>query len=57
MKKIKILSVIVLMITALMVLCIKVEATTGKINAETVNLRKEPNTSSEILKLLNEMIK
>lgn len=53
MKKIKYLAIIILMITILAVLITKVEATTGKVNSETVRLRKEPNTSSTILEQLD----
>ena len=41
------------MITILMLLGTKAEATTGKINSETVRLRKEPNTSSTIVEQLD----
>lgn len=53
MKKLKNLAIILLMITILTILSTKVEATTGKINSETVRLRKEPNTSSTILEQLD----
>ncbi len=51
--KVKKLAILILMITIIMILNIKVEATTGKINSETVRLRKEPNTSSTILEQLD----
>ena len=51
--KIKELAIIILMITILMLLGTKAEATTGKINSETVRLRKEPNTSSTIVEQLD----
>ena len=53
MKKVKELAIMVLMITILMIFSIKVEATTGTINSETVRLRKEPNTNSTILEQLD----
>lgn len=53
MKKVRNLAIIVLMITILMILSIKVEATTGEINSETVRLRKEPNSKSTILDQLD----
>ncbi len=51
--KSKKIAIIILMITTLMLLGIKVEATTGKINSETVRLRKEPNTTSTIIEQLD----
>lgn len=51
--KIKNLAIIILMITILTILSTKAEATTGKINSETVRLRKEPSTSSTILEQLD----
>ena len=42
MKKVKELAIMTLMITIISILSIKVEASTGKINSETVNIRKEP---------------
>ena len=53
MKIIKNLAIIVLMTAFLIILSIKVEATTGKVNSETVRLRKEPNTKSTILEQLD----
>lgn len=53
MKKIKSLAIMILMITALIILSAKVEATTGKINAETVRVRKEASTKSTILTQLD----
>lgn len=53
MKKIKYLAITILMIIILVALGTKVEATTGKVNSETVRLRKEPNTSSTILEQLD----
>lgn len=47
------LAIIVLMITFLIILSIQVEATTGTINAETVNLREEASTNSTILEQLD----
>ena len=38
--KVKELAIIILMIIILVILNVKVEATTGKINSETVRLRK-----------------
>ena len=43
--KVKELAIIILMTIILILLGTKVEATTGKINSETVRLRREPNTS------------
>ena len=51
--KVKELAIMVLMITIMGILSIKVEATTGKINSETVRLWKEPNTNSTILEQLD----
>ena len=51
--KVKELAIIILMITILMLLGTKAEATTGKINSETVRLRKEPNTNSTIVEQLD----
>ena len=51
--KVKELAIIILMMITLMLLGTKVEATTGKINSETVRLRKEPNTSSTIVEQLD----
>ena len=53
MKRVKELAIMILMITIIGMLSIKVEATTGKINSETVRLRKEPNTNSTILEQLD----
>ena len=53
MKKVKEFAIIILMITIMSILSIKVEATTGKINSETVNMRKEPNTDSTIIEQLD----
>ncbi len=47
------LAIIVLMIIFLIILSIHVEATTGTINSETVNLREEANTTSTILEQLD----
>lgn len=47
------LAIIVLTIIVLIILSIHVEATTGTINSETVNLREEPSTSSTILEQLD----
>ena len=52
--KVKEIAIIILMTIMLMLLVTKVEATTGKINSETVRLRKEPNTNSTILEQLNQ---
>lgn len=54
MKKIKILAIIILMITAVIILRTKVEATTGTVNSDTVRVRKEPSTSSTILTQLDQ---
>ena len=53
MKKVKELAIMILMITIISILSIKVEATTGKINSETVNMRKESNTNSTIIEQLD----
>ena len=53
MKKFKEFAIMILMITIMNILSIKVEATTGKINSETVNMRKEPNTDSTIIEQLD----
>ena len=53
MKKVKEFAIMILMITIMGILSIKVEATTGKINSETVNMRKEPNTDSTIIEQLD----
>ncbi|MCI8273907.1 MAG: C40 family peptidase [Clostridia bacterium] len=55
MKKIKKIAILILMITLLTLIIIKIkaEATTGKVNAETVRLRKEPNSKSTILEQLD----
>lgn len=53
MRRVKELAIMTLMITIIGILSIKVEATTGKINSETVRLRKEPNTNSTILEQLD----
>lgn len=47
------LAIIILMIAFLIILSINVEATTGKINSETVNLREQANTNSSILEQLD----
>ena len=54
MKRVKELAIMILMITIIGILSIKVEASTGKINSETVRLRKEPNKNSTILEQLNQ---
>ena len=54
MKKIKILAIIILMITAVIILRTKVEAATGTVNSDTVRVRKEPSTSSTILTQLDQ---
>lgn len=51
--KVKEIAIIILMTIMLMLLVTKVEATTGKINSETVRLRKEPNTNSTIIEQLD----
>ena len=51
--KVKELAIIILMTIILILLGTKVEATTGKINSETVRLRREPNTSSTIIEQLD----
>ncbi len=53
MRKVKEFAIMILMITIMSILSIKVEATTGKINSETVNMRKEPNTDSTIIEQLD----
>ena len=57
MKKVKEFAIMILMITIISILSIKVEATTGKINSETVNMRKEPNTNSTIIEQLDKNCK
>lgn len=54
MKKIKILAIIILMITALIILRTNVEASTGTVNSDTVRVRKEPSTQSTILTQLDQ---
>ena len=51
--KVKELAIIILMIIILVILNVKVEATTGKINSETVRLRKEADTKSTIIEQLD----
>ena len=51
--KLKRLAITILMITILLLLSNKAQATTGKVNAETVNIRKEPSTSATILDQLD----
>lgn len=51
--KIKNFAIIILMTIFLIIFGNKTEATTGKINSETVRLRKEPNTTSTILEQLD----
>lgn len=53
MKKIKSLAIIILMITVIILLRGKAEATTGKVNSETIRLRKEASTKSTILEQLD----
>ena len=53
MKNIKNLAIFILMITTIIILSTKSEATTGKVNSETVRIRKEPNTKSTILDQLD----
>ena len=53
MKKVKEFTIMILMITIISILSVKVEASTGKINSETVNMRKEPNTTSTIIDQLD----
>ena len=57
MKNVKEFTIIILMITIISILSIKVEATTGKINSETVNVRKEPSTNSTIIEQLDKSSK
>ena len=45
--------IILILILSTIVLTNKAEATTGKVTAETLNLRSEPSTSSSIIALLN----
>lgn len=45
--------IILILIISTIVLTNKAEATTGKVTAETLNLRSEPSTSSSIITLLN----
>ena len=54
MKKIKILAIIILMITAVIILRTKVEAASGTVNSDTVRVRKEPSTESTILTQLDQ---
>lgn len=51
--KLKKLAVTILMITILLLLSNRAQATTGKINAETVNIRKDPSTDATILDQLD----
>ena len=51
--KIKKLAIIILTITLFIILGNKVEATTGKINSETVRIRKQPSTESTIIDQLD----
>lgn len=51
--KIKKIAITILMTTFLIIIGNKVEATTGKINSETVRIRKEPNTKSTIIDQLD----
>lgn len=53
MKKIKNLAIFILMITIIMILNTEVEATTGKINSETVRVRSEASTKSSIVTQLD----
>ena len=53
MKKVKEFAIMILMRTIMSIFSIKVEATTGRINSETVNIRKEPNTDSTIIDQLD----
>ena len=52
-EKVKEFAIMILMITIISIFSIKVEATTGRINSETVNIRKEPNTDSTIIDQLD----
>lgn len=52
--KVKELAIFILTITTLMLLGVRVEATTGKINSETVRLRREANSKSTIIEQLDE---
>lgn len=53
MKKIKHLATIILMITIILILNTKAEASTGKVNTETVRIRKEATTKSTIVTQLD----
>ena len=53
MERIKSLAIIILMTTIIMILSIKVEATEGIINSETVRVRSEATTKSNILAQLD----
>ena len=53
MKKIKNLAIILLMTTIIMILNVKVEAKTGIINVDTVRLRAEASTDSDIVEQLD----
>lgn len=53
MKRIKYLATIILTITIILILNTKVEATTGKVNVETVRVRKEATTKSVIVTQLD----
>ena len=53
MKNLKSLAIIILMITTIIILSTKVEATTGTINYETVRVRSEANTKSNIVAQLD----
>lgn len=52
--KVKELAIFILMIITLMLLGVRVEATTGKINSETVRLRREANSKSTVIEQLDE---
>ena len=53
MKKNKSLAITILMITMLIILSTKVQASTGTVEGETVNVRKETNTKSTVLTQLD----
>jgi len=52
--KVKELAIFILMIITLMLLGVRVEATTEKINSETVRLRREANSKSTVIEQLDE---
>lgn len=52
--KIRFKYIVLCVLTLIIVFTNKAQATTGKVATETLNLRKEPSTSSSVLELLND---